>query len=142
MPVQGAVMIDDGPLNIGDVLIGPCGLPGAMGPTGINDDFTNRSVSTGIANVSPGGLTTAPATVVFRNTIQNTGASDDVFMLSAPTTPDGFKVEVSVDSGDNYVILGTSNPNIAIPLASKSGSGVRARLAVPGTGMCVILKAR
>jgi len=131
MPVQGAVMIDDGPLNIGDVLIGPCGVPGAMGPTGINDDFTNRSVSTGIANVSPGGLTTAPATIVFRNTIQNTGASDDVFMLSAPTTPDGFKVEVSVDSGDNYVMLGTSNPRIAIPLAYRAAAIVLVRISAP-----------
>ena len=124
-------MIDDGPLNIGDVLIGPCGVPGAMGPTGINDDFTNRSVSTGIANVSSGGLTTAPATIVFRNTVQNTGAGDDVFVLGAPTTPIGFKIEVSVDSGDNYVSLGTSNPSIAIPLAYRAAAIVLVRISAP-----------
>jgi hypothetical protein len=49
---------DDVPLNAGDVLIGPCGVPGAMGTTGVNDDFTNRSVKTGIASVAPGGVTT------------------------------------------------------------------------------------
>src|ERR1700704_6891129 len=73
LTANGAVISDDRPLNIGDVLIGPCGVPGAMGPTGVNDDFTNRSVNTGIANVPPGGVTTAPGTIVFKNTIQNTG---------------------------------------------------------------------
>jgi len=82
---------------------------GAIGPTGINDDFTNRSISADMANVSSSGVTAAPGMIVFRNTIQNTGGGDDVFLLSAPTRPHGFKVEVSVDSGDNYVILGTSN---------------------------------
>jgi hypothetical protein len=131
MPAQGAVIIDDGPLNIGDVLIGPCGVPGAMGPTGINDDFTNRSVSTGIANLSPRGMTTAPATIVFRNTVQNTGAGDDVFVLNAPTIPDGFTVEVSVDSGDNYLILGRSSPSIAIQLAYRAAAIVLVRISAP-----------
>lgn len=131
MPVQGAAMTDDGPLNIGDVLIGPCGFPGAIGPTGINDDFTNRSISTDMANVSSSGVTAAPGTIVFRNTIQNTGGGDDVFLLSAPTTPHGFKVEVSVDSGDNYVILGTSNPSIAIPVAYRAAAIVLVRINAP-----------
>ena len=128
---HAAVMNDDGPLNIGDVLIGPCGVPGAMGPTGINDDFTNRSISTDIANLSSGGVTTVPGTIVFRNTVQNTGAGDDVFLLSAPTTPDGFKIEVSVDSGDNYVVLRTSNPSIAIPVAYRAAAIVLVRITAP-----------
>lgn len=131
LPVHGAVMIDDGPLNVGDVLIGPCGVPGAMGPTGINDDFTNRSIGTGLANVSSGGVTAAPGTIVFRNTIQNTGAGDDVFLLSAPTTPLGFKIEVSLDSGDNYVILGTSKPGLAIPVAYRAAAIVLVRIKAP-----------
>jgi hypothetical protein len=131
LPVQGAVMIDDGPLNVGDVLIGPCGVPGAMGPTGINDDFTNRSISTGLANVSSGGVTATPGTIVFRNTIQNTGAGDDVFVLSAPTTPLGFEIEVSLDSGDNYVILGTSKPSLAIPVAYRAAAIVLVRIKAP-----------
>src|SRR5258708_16645041 len=118
MPAQGAVTNDDGPLNLGDVLIGPCGVPGAMGPTGVNDDFTNRSVNNGIANVPPGGVTTAAATVVFRNTVQNTGAGDDVFMISAPTSPAGFMVEISIDNGDNYFNLQTPNPRFPIAIRS------------------------
>ena len=128
---HAAVMNDDGPLNIGDVLIGPCGVPGAMGPTGINDDFTNRSISTDIANLSSGGVTTVPGTIVFRNTVQNTGAGDDVFLLSTPITPNGFKIEVSVDSGDNYVVLRTSNPNIAIPVAYRAAAIVLVRITAP-----------
>jgi hypothetical protein len=128
---HAAVMNDDGPLNIGDVLIGPCGVPGAMGPTGINDDFTNRSISTDIANLSSGGVTTVPGTIVFRNTVQNTGAGDDVFLLSTPTIPDGFKIAVSVDSGDNYVVLRTSNPSIAIPVAYRAAAIVLVRITAP-----------
>src|ERR1700694_2517718 len=63
--------------NVGGVLVGPCGLPGAEGPTGINDDFTNRSINPGIANVSPEALTTTAGAVVFRNMVQNTGTGDD-----------------------------------------------------------------
>src|SRR5258708_34584371 len=109
MPAQGAGMSDEGRLNVGDVLIGPCGVPGAIGPTGITDDFTNRGITNGLANVAPGGVTTAPGTIVFRNTVQNTGAGDDLFVLGTPTTPAGFVIEISIDSGDNYVTLGTSN---------------------------------
>src|SRR5216684_3316494 len=97
MPAQGAVTNDDSPLNVGDVLLGPCGVPGAVGQEGIKDEFTNRRISTGIANVGP--VTTAPTTIVFRNTLQNTGAGDDFFVLSAPATKAGFVIEMSIDNG-------------------------------------------
>ena len=45
--------------QIGSVLIGPSGAPAAIGPTNNNDDYTNKSVNTGIAGVAPGGVTTA-----------------------------------------------------------------------------------
>ena len=45
--------------QVGSVLIGPLGQPAAVGPTNSNDDYTNRSVTTGIAGVAPGGVTTA-----------------------------------------------------------------------------------
>src|SRR5258708_3650411 len=121
LTAKGAVITDDLPLNIGDVLIGPCGIPGAMGPTGVNDDFTNRSINTGIANVPPGGATTAAATVVFRNTVQNTGAGDDVFMISAPMSPPGFMVEISID-GDNYFKLETANPSVAMAIGYRAAA--------------------
>jgi len=128
---NGAVISDDLPLNIGDVLIGPCGVPGAMGPTGVNDDFTNRSVNNGIANVPPGGVTTAAATVVFRNTVQNTGAGDDVFMISAPTSPAGFMVEISIDNGDNYFKLETANPSVAMAIGYRAAAIMLVRITAP-----------
>src|SRR5258708_11651664 len=131
MPAQGAVTNDDGQLNLGDVLIGPCGVPGAMGPTGINDDFTNRSISTGIANVAPGGVTTAPGTIVFRNTLQNTGASDDLFVLSVPATPAGFVIEMSIDNGDSYIALETSHPTITLAVAYRAPTTILRRTNPP-----------
>jgi len=131
MPAQGAVSYDDNPLNVGDVLLGPCGVPGAMGPEGINDDFTNRSISTGIANVDPGGVTAAPITMVFRNTLQNTGAGDDLFVLSAPLTPSGFVVEMSVDSGDHYTTLETHRPSIHLAVAYRAAAIILVRINTP-----------
>jgi hypothetical protein len=146
MPAKGAVVIDDGPLNAGDVLIGPCGFAGATGPAGINDDFTNRSINTGIANVSPGGVTTAPGTVVFRNTIQNTGGGDDLFVLSAPIKPAGFMIEISIDNGDNYITLETSNPNVTLPIAYHAAAIILVRINAPAglkvlTGFETVIRA-
>jgi hypothetical protein len=82
-------------LQLGNVLLGPQGQPGATGPTSQDDDFTERSVNTGIAGVAPGGSTTASGSVVFVNTVQNTGNANDTFTLDAPTVPAGFTVEIS-----------------------------------------------
>ncbi|MDX6530636.1 MAG: hypothetical protein QOH41_2926 [Blastocatellia bacterium] len=130
MPARAAVG-DEGPLNPGDVLIGPCGVPGAMGPGGVNDDFTNRSISTGIASVAPGGLTTAAGTVVFRNTIQNTGAGDDLFLISAPTPPAGFMIEISTDNGEHYVMLNASDSSVALPVSYRAAAIVMVRVTAP-----------
>jgi hypothetical protein len=146
MPPKSAAMIDEGPLNAGDVLIGPCGVAGATGPAGINDDFTNRSINTGIANASPGGVTTAPGTIVFRNTIQNTGGGDDLFVLSAPSKPAGFVIEISIDNGDNYITLKTSNPNAKLPIAYHAAVIVLVRITAPAglkvlTGFETVIRA-
>ena len=146
LTANGAVITDDRPLNIGDVLIGPCGVPGAMGPTGVNDDFTNRSVNTGIANVPPGGVTTAAATVVFRNTVQNTGAGDDVFMISAPTSPAGFMVEISIDNGDHYARLEPANPSVAMAIGYRAAAIMLVRITAPAglqilTGFDTVIRA-
>jgi hypothetical protein len=143
---KGAVVIDDVALNPGDVLIGPCGVPGAMGPSGVNDDFTNRSINTGIANVAPGGFTTASGSIVFRNTIQNTGAGDDVFLISAPSSPQGFATEISTDNGDHYVALNGSSANVALPVAYRAATIVLVRITVPAglnllTGFDTVIRA-
>ena len=143
---KGAVVINDIALNPGDVLIGPCGVPGAMGPTGVNDDFTNRSINTGIAHVAPGGFTTAPGSIVFRNTIQNTGAGDDVFLISAPSSPPGFAIEISTDNGDHYVALNGPSANVALPVAYRAATIVLVRITVPAglnllTGFDTVIRA-
>ncbi len=146
MTAQGAIRLDESPLNVGDVLIGPCGVPGAIGPAGINDDFTNRSISTGIANAGPGGVTTAPGTIVFRNTLQNTGAGDDLFVLSAPTTTVGFVIEMSVDNGDNYLRLDPSHPSLTLAVAYRAAAIILVRINAPAglkllTGFDTVIRA-
>jgi len=126
-----SIVDEDGPLNPGDVLIGPCGVPGATGPTGVNDDFTNRSVNTGIANVAPGGVTNAAGIAVFRNTIQNTGGGDDVFLISAPISPTGFSIEVSIDNGDHYVALDGPVASVARPVGYRAAAMVLVRITAP-----------
>jgi hypothetical protein len=146
LPAQGAVIIVDDPLNVGDVLIGPCGVPGAMGPTGVNDDFTNRSINTGIANVRPGGVTTTAGTIVFRNTVQNTGAADDVFVISAPVVPAGFTIEISINNSDSYSILEPQSRGVILPLAYRAAGIVLVRVTAPAglkilTGFDVVVRA-
>jgi hypothetical protein len=146
MPAQGAITNDDGPLNVGDVLLGPCGVPGAMGPEGLNDDFTNRSISTGVASVDHGGVTTAPGTIVFRNTLQNTGAGDDLFLLSAAITTAGFVIEMSIDNGDNYITLETSHPSITLAVGYRAAAIILVRIKAPAglkllTGFDTVIRA-
>lgn len=146
LPTQGAVIIDDDPLNVGDVLIGPCGVPGAMGPTGVNDDFTNRSINTGIAHVPPGGVTTTADTIVFRNTVQNTGGADDVFVISAPVVPAGFTIGISINSGDSYSVLEPQGRGVTLPLAYRAAGIVLVRVTAPAglrvlTGFDVVVRA-
>lgn len=111
---------------VGNVLIGPNGAPGAVGPTDNNDDYTNKAVNTGIAGVAPGGTTTAPGTVVYINTIQNTGNADDTFTIDAPTVPAGFTVEVSTNGGTSYTtVSGGGSVTLAIAFASSANINVR-----------------
>lgn len=109
------VMLDTTLSGTGSVLLGPSGFPGAFG-SGIDtsNDYTNRSINTGIATVAPGGNTTAPGTVVFTNSVQNTGNANDTYTFTAPTIPAGFTVEVSVNGlGTDYVNV-TTSPTLAV----------------------------
>jgi hypothetical protein len=109
----------------GSVLLGPSGFPGAVGPTDTNDDYTNRSVNTGIATVAPGGNTTALGAVTFTNTVGNTGNADDTYTFTAPTFPSGFTVEVSVNGlGTDYLNVSTS-PTLAVAYNTSSSILVR-----------------
>jgi hypothetical protein len=111
---------------VGSVLIGPSGAPGAVGPTDNNNDYTNKSVNTGISGVAPGGVTSAPGTLVYVNTIQNTGNANDTFTIDAPTVPAGFTVEVSTDGGSTYTtVSGGGSVTLAINFASTANINVR-----------------
>ncbi len=144
--VVGAARIGDDPPNVGGVLVGPCGLPGAEGPTGINDDFTNRGINAGIANVSPEGVTTAAGAIVFRNMVQNIGTSDDAFVITVPSAPEGFRIEISLDEGVTYAALDAGNRNVTVPVSHGAAAIFFMRITAPAglkvlTGFDTVIRA-
>ncbi len=90
--------------NRADVLLGPCSWPAAQGPTGFDDDFTNLAINGRLA-VATGGVTNAPGSAIFKNSVQNMGPDDDVFNLSVASVPSGLSVEISTDFGEHYKML-------------------------------------
>lgn len=118
---------------IGAVLIGPSGQPAAVGPTNNNDDFTNRSVTTGIAGIPPCAgpqipacSTSAGGVIVFTNTVQNTGNANDTYTLTAPTVPTGFTVEISTNGGTSYTtVSGGGSTTLAIAFGATADILVR-----------------
>ena len=102
----------------GVVLNGPNGAPAAVGPNNNNDDFTNRSVSTGIATVAPGGNTNAAGNATFTNTVQNAGNADDTYTLTVPnfaTLPAGTSLVITTPSGS--VTVDSSNPTGSVQIS-------------------------
>ena len=114
-------------LQTGSVLNGPSGAPGAVGPTDTNDDYTNKSVNTGIAGVAPGGVTTAAGTVSFTNTVQNSGNANDSFTLTVTSFPVGATVVVN---GVTVVLNGTATGSPVAPLAIAFGASANYTVAV------------
>jgi hypothetical protein len=111
---------------VGSVLVGPSGAPAAVGPADNNDDYSNKSVNTGIASVAPGGVTTASGQLVYVNTIQNTGNANDTYTIDAPTVPAGFTVEVSTDGGATYTtVSGGGSVTLAIGFGASANINVR-----------------
>jgi hypothetical protein len=111
---------------VGSVLVGPSGAPAAVGPTDNNDDYSNKSVNTGIAGIEPGQVTNALGVVVYTNTIQNTGNANDTYTIDAPTVPSGFTVEVSTNGGTSYTtVSGGGSVTLAIGFASSANINVR-----------------
>lgn len=121
----------------GAVLIGPLNNPAATGPNSNNDDYTNRSVTTGIIGVAFGGLTSAPGTIVFSNTIRNTGNADDTFVLSVPSAPTGFTVEISTDGGATYTPVASGSGTISVPVAYNTQATIWVRVTAPA-GIAVL----
>jgi hypothetical protein len=112
--------------QVGSVLVGPSGAPAAVGPTDSNDDYSNKSVNTGIAGVAPGGVTTASGQIVYTNTIQNSGNTSDTYTIDAPTVPAGFTVEVSTNGGTSYTtVSGGGSVSLAVAFAASANINVR-----------------
>ena len=117
-----------------DVLIGPDGAPTAVGPTSDDDDYTNLSVDTGIVGIAPGGLTNAPGTVVFTNTVQNNSNADDTFELSVPTASGGATVEISTDGGISYTKVGGSEI-VNLTVATNNLANIKVKVTLPGNSL-------
>jgi hypothetical protein len=129
----------------GSVLIGPDGQPAAVGPTNNDDDYTNRSVNTGISGIAPGGTTNASGQVVFTNTVRNTGNANDTFALTAPTVPAGFTVEISINGGTNYTTV-SGGGSVSLPIAFGASAQILVRVSAPSgravlTGFETIIQA-
>lgn len=113
-------------LEVGSVLIGPNGAPNATGTTQ-NNDYTNLSVDAGIGTVAPSGVTTAGDSVVFTNTIQNTGNASDTYTITAPTVDALLtSVEVSTNGGGSYTtISGGGSVTLVVGLGASANILVR-----------------
>jgi len=127
-----AQITDQSPLRLttlqqnGSVLNGPQGQPGAVGPNDNNDDYTNKSVSVGIAGVPPGGVTTAASGAInFTNTLQNTGNANDSFTLTVTSFPAGATVVVNgVTVVNNGAATGNPVPPVAIAFGGSADYSV------------------
>jgi hypothetical protein len=122
--------------HLGNVLIGTSGHADAINTT-TNDDYTNKSVNTGIAGVVFGGNTTAAGTLVYSNTLKNTGNADDTFTLTAPTVPSGFTVEISTNAGTDYTDVSNGTTSVTVAIAYNSTAEVLVRITEP-SGNAVI----
>jgi hypothetical protein len=125
--------------QVGSVLIGPAGQPAATGPGNSNNtDFTNRSVTTGIAGIPPCAGPVIPACstnatgfIVFTNTVRNTGNATDTFTLTAPTVPAGFTVGVSTNAAGPFTTISGGGSFALAPLARNTDVNVYVRVDAP-----------
>ncbi|HEX8128124.1 MAG TPA: hypothetical protein VF527_03415 [Pyrinomonadaceae bacterium] len=125
--------------QVGNVLIGPSGQPAATGPGSSNNtDFTNRSVTTGIAGVPPCAGPVIPACstnavgfIVFTNTVRNTGNSTDTFTITAPSVPAGFTVGVSTNPAGPFTTISGGGSFALAPLARNTDVNVYVRVDAP-----------
>ncbi len=131
-------------LATGSVLLGPSGQPAAVGPTSNNDDYTNRTLAAGVT-VPFGGTTTSGGIVNFVNTIRNGSASVDNMVITAPTVPAGFTVEVR--SGSNpFVTISGAGQTATISVPASSDLNIDVRITLPTgisalTGFSTVLRA-
>ena len=122
--------------QLGNVQIGTSGHHDASNTT-TNNDYTNKSVNTGIATVVFGGNTTADGILVYTNTLKNTGNANDTFTITAPTVPSGFTVEISTNAGTDYTDISNGTSFVTLAIAYNSTANVLVRITEP-TGNAVL----
>ena len=88
--------------QVRSVLLGTNGNPGAIGTTN-NDDYTNRTV---LGNIPASGGTASANAIDYVNTLRNPELVAESFILTAPTVPSGFTVEVSENCASYTTISG------------------------------------
>ena len=126
-----AIVVELTPEVISDLLNGPDGAPDAVGPTGTNDDFTNKSVP-----FSDGD----PPVVSFTNTVDSSSTEDGWVTLEpiAPENPadlpsgttatiiapDGTRVVYTYDPAGNGGLgeWTTSDTPIVVPIRADDGA--------------------
>ncbi len=117
----------------GNVLIGPSGQPAAVGPTDNNDDYTNRTMTLGVA--APfGGTTSAAQQVTFINTVRNGAVASDNIGLTLRAIPNAAfagAYEMSVDNGATFVPFPLNGTPVMITVPAGSNFDVRVRVTVP-----------
>lgn len=120
--------------NNNDILNGPAGFPGAIGPVDNNDDFTNQSIFGDNVNnngtpANNAGNVPTPGPVIFTNTVQNptAGPIADVVLLplrpseaqqatnAAPAVTNAFGVIVDPVTGEVTPANATVANDNAIP---------------------------
>ncbi len=124
----------------GSVFVGPFNNPTAVGPTNTNDDYTNKSLSAGLAGVAPGGVTTAGQQVLFTNTVRNAGNANDTFSITVPSAsfPANFTVEISINGGASYANVQPGNGTVNLPIAFGGQTDIIVRVTAPA-GLEVLL---
>ncbi len=109
---------EDGEVNVisiipttDDILNGTAGTPNAIGPTGDNDDFTNKAITPTPTGPNPIAPTASfdPTAVVFNNTLSNPAS---VGFIAETTVEPRSPSQAALDSG---MPAGTYGSNLAIP---------------------------
>lgn len=118
-------------IDVAGVLLGPCGSATAAGPTGLDDDFTNRSIGSAVVS-GPGAVTVTSESVVFKNTLENTGTGDDAFIVTVRSMPPGFRVEISTDHGDRYVPVEPHTSSVTVAVSYRGAVTILVRVTAPG----------
>jgi hypothetical protein len=107
------------------ILVGPDGVPTAQGTTGVNDDFTNKSIAvpSGTDTSAPGIATlTGSQSVIFKNTVNNPSTTAPLSNVTLePLAPSeaqtvsgiNYGVDSSIPDGTEVTIFYDPNPGIS-----------------------------